>query len=294
MSTFKQLMMRRKQTSDDYLAFTAEEAASTISLSVTGTPTYNLKYSTNKIGWYTFADSTANIINIITLNNIGDTVYIKGTYENLSGYITFIISKKTSVSGNLYSILDKDNFETIIDLTNYSNTTFNNLFYNCTKLTNARNLRLPATTLSYNCYNQMFYGCDNLVSTPFLPATTLAKYCYRMMFLGCTSLINVSDLPAIVLTENCYDSMFVACTSLVKGPYIMANVLAENCFNEMFRYSTLLNEIKINYTGNFIIDYFHDWVYNVASVGTFYYNGTDTSNFDDSAIPIGWTIQTFS
>ena len=65
---------------------------------------------------------------------------------------------------------------------------------NCTGLTNADKLVLPATTLADYCYRQMFYGCTSLTSAPEFPATTLADYCYDSMFYGCTNLTYVKAM----------------------------------------------------------------------------------------------------
>ena len=59
----------------------------------------------------------------------------------------------------------------------------------------------------------------------------------------------------------------------------------QECFN--------LNTIKLGYTGNFSEEYFTGWVQGVASTGTFYYNGTDTTT-GESAIPTGWTVSEWS
>lgn len=45
----------------------------------------------------------------------------------------------------------------------------------------------------------------------------------------------------------------------------------------------------IDYTGNFSDEYFGEWVDGVASTGTFYYGGTDTTR-GTSAIPTGWVV----
>ena len=54
-----------------------------------------------------------------------------------------------------------------------------------------------------------------------------------------------------------------------------------------------LNTIKLGYTDNFVDNYFNEWVSGVASTGTFYYNGSDTTQ-GESAIPTGWTIKSNS
>jgi len=65
---------------------------------------------------------------------------------------------------------------------------FQYLFYNCTAITDASELLLPATTLADYCYGDMFHGCTSLTAVPELPATTLASRCYYYMFYGCTGI----------------------------------------------------------------------------------------------------------
>lgn len=71
---------------------------------------------------------------------------------------------------------------------------FQQMFYNCTTLTSAENLVMPATTLTSTCYNLMFSGCTALTKSPVLPATTLTNGCYNGMFNGCTSLTHITML----------------------------------------------------------------------------------------------------
>ena len=61
----------------------------------------------------------------------------------------------------------------------------------------------------------------------------------------------------------------------------------------MFWNSSSLNSIKIGYTGTFSEapnEAFSIWVTGVASTGTFYYDGSDTTT-GNSAIPTGWTVE---
>ena len=172
------------------LTFTAEENNCQISLSVSGSPTYSLQYSTDGSSWQTFADSATSTLVPVTLANQDDKVYIKGTYSgqsSTSANIKFTATAKCSVSGNCNSILDGANFATMTTLTaSYSFTT---LFGSMgDKLINAENLKLPATTLSNYCYYNMFNGCSALVKAPELPATTLASHCYQQMFRSCSAL----------------------------------------------------------------------------------------------------------
>ena len=142
----------------------------------------------------------------------------------------------------------------------------------------------------------MFYGCTSLTTAPELPATTLAGGCYSSMFQGCPSLESAPELPATTLDYGCYGDMFQGCSSLTTAPELPATTLANYCYMRMFNGCTNLNTITLGYTGNFADApewAFNDWVNGVASEGTFYYNGSDTTT-GESAIPTGWTVTPFT
>ena len=114
----------------------------------------------------------------------------------------------------------------------------------------------------------MFYGCTSLVTAPALPAMALANNCYRYMFDGCTSLTSAPELPATTLTSNCYRGMFYNCTNL---NYIKALFTTDPS------------------TG----DYTTDWVFGIASTGTFIKNADATWDVTGtSGVPTGWTVET--
>ena len=163
------------------------------------------------------------------------------------------------------------------------------MFENCASLTIAP--ALPATTLADNCYYAMFLGCTSLTTAPALPATSLTDYCYSSMFGGCTSLTNApSILPATTLASSCYSGMFQGCTSLTTAPELPAPNLVINCYQNMFYNCSSLNYIKC--LGYYITDYNgSNWVYGVASTGTFVKNPEMTSwTTGDSGVPSGWTV----
>ena len=111
----------------------------------------------------------------------------------------------------------------------------------------------------------MFYVCTNLVNAPVLPATTLASSCYIGMFQGCTSLTTAPELPATTLANNCYQQMFYDCTNLNYIKCLATDISASNCLS--------------------------NWVYNVASTGTFVKNSAATWNVTGlNGIPTGWTV----
>ncbi len=198
------------------------------------------------------------------------------------------------------------------------------MFCNCTRLETAP--ALPATRLAWECYDEMFQGCVNLKAAPSLPAMTMAEECYQNMFNGCTRLTSVPTtlpatslaekcyfrmfqgcasltkgpaLPATTLAESCYAGMFNGCSSLIKAPELPATTLVENCYWIMFYECSNLNDIKAAFltspTDGFTANYTENWVYGVATTGTFYKNSAATWNATGvHAIPAGWTVQTYT
>ena len=86
--------------------------------------------------------------------------------------------------------------------------------------------------------------------------------------------------------------MFNGCKALTQAPTLPATTLTPYCYYNMFNGCSKLNTITLGYTGNFAdapFQAFNNWVSGVASTGTFYYNGSDTTH-GASAIPRGWTV----
>lgn len=223
-----------------------------------------IEYSTNNGETWTSITSKKGAAAPSIPVSAGDTVQFRGdnaTYSLNNYYNTFSGSTaKFEVKGNIMSLIDSTNFSTATTLT--SGSTFYYLFSNCTGLTSAENLVLPATTLADNCYRYMFYECRNLATAPELPATTLANNCYAGMFYGCTSLTTAPELPATTLQSGCYTQMFRLCSSL--------------------------NFIKCLIISN--SSYAQGWVFGVSPTGTFVKHPNATWPTGESGIPTGWTV----
>ena len=262
------------------LTFTSEQNNSTIQFGIDGESYLQIPdmyYSTDLITWSSWTRDTN-----ITLNS-GEKIYVKNNRRSLSTssyrHIYFVMSGKIAASGDINSL---------ISYSKLTQACYSNLFANCSALTSAP--ELPTMKLAPYCYQSMFENCTSLTSAPGLPATTIAPYCYERMFYNCDSLQTAPNLPATTLAEHCYRNMFTS-SGLQTGPDIKATTLAYRCFDGMFYACTNLNTIKIAYTGAFILDNFGYWVDAVADSGTFYYSGSDTSNFGHSAIPKNSTNQ---
>ena len=252
-----------------------------------------------------------------------DVVEWKGTLtpDSTNGIGTIGSTGDIDAYGNVMSMLFGDNFANQTDLTG-KDYAFYALFKGNTRLINAENLilpatsladhcyysmfsgctslttapELPATTLSTYCYSSMFYGCTSLTTAPSLPATILAFGCYFSMFSGCTSLTTAPELPATTLKGNCYMSMFSGCTSLTTAPSLPATTLKSGCYESMFYGCTLLNNVTcLAYWSTQPWSSTRHWLNNVAASGTFTKNAT-MSNWTTGGdgIPQDWIVQDYS
>lgn len=224
-----------------------------------------------------------------------------------------------NVEGNIMSLIYGDDFDGKTSLAGYT-CAFHNLFHNCEKVVNAKDLILPATTLASNCYEsmfrdcvslttapavlpattlaascyqQMFRGCVSLTTAPELPATTMHNYCYQEMFTACKNLTSAPALPATKLSNSCYNSMFYNCTSLTTAPELPATELEDYCYYQMFSGCTKLNYIKCLAIKNTRGNCTRNWVNGVASTGTFVKAEASSWSTGVDGIPSGWTIENY-
>jgi len=163
----------------DYLTLTAL-ATNTIKIYAPwgSAPSVSLQYRTitggTKSAWQSYTIGTN--ISLATGNSVqfyGTTT----TFNTSNKVLIFSSTANFNASGNVMSLV---NFGTTA-----GSYMFYGLFYGCPMITPPK---VPATTLSDNCYNIMFQDCEQLTSVPALPATVLASNCYYGMFSGCNSL----------------------------------------------------------------------------------------------------------
>ena len=284
----------------NYLTFTAEEDDSKFGIKTSSNwfdPDIEIQYSLDEgKTWSVLPTNT-----LIPLSRKGDKALLKGkkiqtSTQDKKNYIYFFMTGSIAASGSVMSLIDGNDK----NLTITGKNRFYRLFKDCTSLTKAP--ELPALNLGESCYKEMFSGCTNLKQAPILPATTLAENCYRSMFYKCDSLKQAPELPATTLSVHCYEKMFYGCTSLTTAPTLPAPTLTMSCYEDMFHGCTHLNSVtcfatsEINSSNNST----SNWLYNVASSGTFTKNastptGSGTSGQywptgDASGIPSGWTV----
>ena len=254
--------------SSQYLTFVAQES---------GTFKFNGKMSNDHISysvdggktWNTLASNT-NSPTVSSGSKImwkGELVVDSSDWPFSIG--TFSSTGKFAVEGNIMSLLFGDNFYDKTDLTG-KNFAFVLLFSDCTGLTSAENLVLPATTLASYCYSNMFQGCTSLTTAPELPATTLANYCYSSMFRGCINLLVAPTLPAPILVEGCYSNMFCNARNLCVIRCLATDISASNCT--------------------------YDWVASNSAVWGDFYKAPGMSSWtrSSSGIPGSWTIHDYT
>ena len=276
------------KNASQYLTFVAEEDG-TFSFNKKGTGD-DIQYSVNDgETWTTLASNTDS-----PTVQTGSKIMFKAILTPTSNGIgTFSSTGSFTAQGNAMSLLYGDNFigQTSLSEKNHA---FYDLFNNCTSLTSAENMSLPATTLGGECYDSMFFGCLSLTTAPSLPATTLGNYCYSYMFMNCTSLTSAPKLPATTLISGCYQYMFRGCTSLTTAPSLPATTLASYCYRHMFYGCANLNNITCLATNTSASTCTNNWVSGVAASGTFIKAAsmTDWTTGNDG-IPSGWTVQDY-
>lgn len=220
------------------LTFEAKTAGARVGYKKAYDLSASVQYSLNGGPWTDYDNSDDDGI---VLENAGDKVSFRGNnaaYAKRSTYSTsnsyFYCEDDCYLYGNVMSLVNATGFaweETITD--SYA---FYRLFADEYHILShdTKELLLPATTLTNQCYDSMFEGCTGLTRAPALPAEQVAQYCYQEMFKGCTSLTDVPDLSARDLKSYCCKSMFQGCTSLQTAPALPAESLAQECYQSMF------------------------------------------------------------
>lgn len=174
--------------------------------------TVDLKYSKNGGEWKTLkaAKPAGNVVPLISVA-VGDVVKFKG-YAPLNDGQAFNTNHTFSgttcsiqLAGNLYSILDGNNFKNMRSLSAYPYT-FYNLFRSC-NVVEAGSLVMPATEFASDLtYGNMFVDCSGLKTAPVMPGAVLGNRSHWHMFNNCTSLrwmkCLATDISAYQCTNN--------------------------------------------------------------------------------------------
>ena len=209
-------------------------------------------------------------------------------------YMNIHPTNRCYIYGNVMSLID-DQGDFAADKVIGGDLAFEGLFNQADKLENhpTKELLLPATTLTYNCYSMMFANCKALTKAPNLPAAELKESCYYNMFKGCVGLTEGPIMSATTLASLCCYGMFNDCTNLVKAPDLRATTLAPCCYQYMFDGCSSLNYVKCLAMdiGDANIYSLDNWLNNVSATGTLVVSsGATWAEAGTNGIPAGWTV----
>lgn len=221
---------------EEPLTFTATTNNSSLSLYLTcyGTAKTNLdlEAKVNNREWAAVTTPTQSGTSSTIVDNLntGDRVQLRGNndfwsydYEDPYEYRTLMFvtneNDRFIVSGNIMSLLDKEEFVNKKDVSSYE---FEYLFAienygidNYCQIIDASKLCLSATNLSDYCYDGLFAG-TLIAKAPYLPATTLARGCYNSMFSSCNNLTIAPKLMATEIAPLAYAYIFYCCYNLIQ------------------------------------------------------------------------------
>lgn len=207
-------------------------------------------------------------------------------------YLTFTAIEPSNISYTLYGQVDKDiQISTNdVDWTVWDGSTIQLQANDTIKVKNNKNtLNTQSTKLKFNITGKV-KASGNINSL--INFSNLSEYCFTGLFENCIGLIEAPDMPSTNLSQSCYSSMFNGCSNLEGMPYLPASKLASYCYSFMFANCSKLERIRLGYTGNFSSS-FNQWVGNITTTGTLYYNGTDTKK-GSSGIPNNWVVIPFN
>ena len=215
---------------------------------------------------YTANQNSAGVDITTPLIKKGNWVLWKGVNKRpsksrtLAGSSRFSSNGLFAVGGTLQSLIWGDEYETKLSTKDWNSFVW--LFYQ-SKLKNAKNLRLTATTFGPGTYHGLFNGCSYLEVPP----------------------------SKIEIGGDAYQQMFANCTSLKSSPDILITTLVSNNLKEMFKNCTSLKYIKILSTDISASNCLQNWVQNVPAGGTFVKAAGVTYPSGASGIPNGWTVE---
>ena len=180
------------------------------------------------------------------------------------------------------------------------NSSYKNTFRNCRSLS-ARtylndsyyidSISIRTSDLAEDCFYGTFAECYTLEEFGDLPGITAAKNCYYEMFLNATSLRKFGTISLTTTAQGCLYSTFEG-TGLEKAPDLLtANLNGYGCYNRLFYNCSNLNYIKALFLTDPSSAQTQNWVYGVASEGTFVQDADATWNeVSVHAIPPGWVV----
>ena len=238
---------------------------------------------------------------------VGDNCYVYGNVMSIISATAFPISTVLKYDYTFYqlfgfcgtNIYSHATRQLVLPATKLTFNCYCSMFSGCSNLSKAPDL--PATTLNTSCYDRMFEGCTSLTTAPALPATEMLEGSYSKMFKGCTSLTTAPELPATTLRHSCYWNMFEGCTNLTTAPTLSATTLDYSCYSEMFKNCSKLHSVTMLASDPDSKDFWplENWLEGAGTDGgtggtvtvhSSLHDGDDLYEYIEENLPSGWTI----
>lgn len=236
--------------------------------------------------------------------NEPDYLYIENTYNGINTIYFSTIQSGIHPSSDKYS----NQVEYSTDKVNWTTLTFNPSTPQTVTINTGEKLYLRNDTGVFNYYNgnantyntninvsrsNIIGGNINTLLDYKNPDTVpLSHSCFFGLFRDNMATTDVSGLKFgnKTLITGCYREMFTNCPKLTKAPELPAKTLVESCYRNIFYRCENLNSITVYANDISATNCITDWLYGVASSGTFHNLGTATYTTDStSGIPVGWT-----
>lgn len=226
-----------------------------------------VEYSVNGAAWQQL---TATVEGVSIIVHEGDVVKLRGSNQTYCEMVAGTAAYNRfgtedgamfSLKGNAMSLIDPVGFEDLTALPANTKNNFRMMFYECSGVTGAGDMTLPATTLRDSCYVGMFRGCPMLTDAPALPATSLRPYCYCRMFQDCSGLVEAPVLRAMNATTAVYRYMFSGCISLAAAPDLPATTVGAYCYSHMFDGCVSLSSVPDDLPATTIANYCYEYMF---------------------------------
>lgn len=233
-------------------------SASTVYLTVEGTPAYTMQYTKDGKTWSDVPTSSASAVSFApdeivwlkgtrgTITSSTDRTFIKGSGSyDVQGKLSALNNGATTCGTYAFKSLFEDNAALTssrllsLDMTSVGEFAYSRMFYHCNNMATTV-ATIPLTTIPRQACYEMFADCYTLTTAPTLPATTVGEAGYCYMFQSCIALTTAPTLPATTLGTYSYSCMFNGCESLTSAPALPATTVASYTYERMFMNCTAI------------------------------------------------------
>ena len=285
------------------------------------TGVFTFKRWTNLYTYYTYSIDGGTTWNNVTISTRDITVNVpsggkiqilgnnttNGMVLSTDNHAAFVFSKKFTVYGNIVSLFDKENYETltVVSPSNAGKFTFTGLLRDNTTLESAENLNFGnLSSIGQGLqFSNMFFGCTNLKIAPKtigIRTNNTWNSAFNGMFWGCSNLITVPVFENGFVVGNAkstFKGMFRGCSALKNGMDMRNFTWSLNtgydngsCSNMYYDCSSITLVYAPNVTGAYQKE-FVGWLTNVPQNGTLHKRTLLNlpANSADG-IPSGWTV----